>query len=106
MHGNTTAISNGSATASNGFIRGCPGYNARKRGSSQIAASTSVTVAHGLSATPNDYDIRLTAVATMGSASRLWMSNVIATDFRINVDAAPGVNIFIGWEAQIPLNRR
>lgn len=88
--------------ASNNVMRGAPGLRAVKRGSASVSAQTSVPVTHGLPFTPNDYDIKLTALSAL-TATKLWVSSVTSTQFTINLDASS--TGFIGWEAKIPLSQ-
>jgi len=66
------------------------------------AASTSVSVSHGLWTTPNARSIKITPTSTLGSALRFWISGITATTFSINVDVAPGgAGASFAWSAEI-----
>jgi len=66
------------------------------------AASTSVSVSHGLWTTPSARSIKLTPTSTLGSAVRFWISGITATTFSINVDIAPGgTGASFAWSAEI-----
>ena len=65
------------------------------------SAATSVVVTHGLSAPPTDAAISVTPTSNLSSASKFWVSNVTATDFVINVNAAPGASVNFAWQAQV-----
>lgn len=66
-----------------------------------LAAATSVTVTHGLKVTPPLAAISVTPKSGLGLAKSFWISNVTATTFVINVDAAPGVNIGFCWNISL-----
>lgn len=74
------------------------GWTTEASGTSSItSAATSVTVSHGLSATPTLQQITVTPQSTLGSAAKFWVSNATSSNFTINVDATPGSTISFGW---------
>lgn len=74
------------------------GWTTEASGSANItSAITSVTVSHGLSATPTLQQINVTPQTSLGSAARFWVSNATSSNFTINVDATPGSTISFGW---------
>ena len=71
---------------------------AKNHGSATIgAAATSVTVTHNLGDTPDV--VMVVPTATWGTAAKFWVSDIGATTFKINVDAAPGANLTFDWVA-------
>jgi hypothetical protein len=54
------------------------------------SGSTSITVNHGLSQTPQAQDITITPTNNLGQATRFWVSNITSTSFQLNVDSDPG----------------
>lgn len=80
--------------ATDTVVRDNVGYNTDNSGTATVAAaSTTVTVVHGLlntGRTPSEKHITLTPTSSLGAAARYWVSNVTGTNFQINVDVAPG----------------
>jgi Right handed beta helix region len=62
------------------------------------SGNTSIAVTHGLGITPNIGQIQVTPQASLGSASKFWISSVGATTFTINVDSNPGANVAFSWQ--------
>jgi len=72
-------------------IKGNRGYITENRGTATVAnGATYIDVTHGLSKTPVAQDIIVTPTNNKGSASEYWISDIVASTFRINVDADPG----------------
>lgn len=68
----------------------------------QLAANTDVTVTHGCTFTPAIGDISITAATAWGSATTAWVSDINATTFKINTNAAPTAgNLGWGWKVNI-----
>jgi hypothetical protein len=85
-------------SGTNSVISGNKGWVTMNKGTANIASgNTSATVAHGLSKTPALADIRVTPTTTLGTAVRWWVSGPGASNFTINVDAAPGQTITFSW---------
>jgi hypothetical protein len=66
-----------------------------------ITGNTSVTVSHGLSATPTLQQISVTPQSSLGSAASWWISNATSSLFTINTNANPGQTVTFGWNANI-----
>jgi hypothetical protein len=84
--------------------RGNRGWATEASGTASVApAATSVVVPHGLARTPPLSGITVTPTSAPDAlgAGRFWVSNVTATTFTINVDAAPGAAVTFGWTAEI-----
>lgn len=63
-----------------------------------VSGATYVDVTHGLSALPQEREIRVTRTSSGGASTKCWISNVGATTFRINVDVNPGTGgAWFGW---------
>jgi len=93
---NVSAFNTLTASGSGGIFG--RGGNAANRGTTSIAAaSTSVTVTHGVDFTPVAGEVWVTPTNNMGAATKFWVTNVTATQFTINVDAAPGVSATFAW---------
>lgn len=91
------------ANGATGYIRGNVGFATEAQGTATVSsASTSVVVPHGLAATPALKNISVTPTNNLGSATKFWISNPTATDFTINVNAAPGASTAtFAWSAEI-----
>ena len=78
----------------------CTGYITDAGGNATILASqTSVVVTHGLSTTPAASNISV--IARNGEVhGNLWVSNITATEFTINVTSAPSNNLLLSWSAR------
>jgi len=73
------------------------GYVTENSGTATIAAgTTSVTVAHGLAATPTK--VLITPRADIGD---VWVSARDATNITINCDTAPAADVIVDWYAEI-----
>jgi len=72
-------------------------YRTENSGTSTIPAnSTSVTVSHGLVCTP-----KKVLITPLGQPSgSIWVSNITATSFDINVSTAPTADLPIAWYAE------
>jgi hypothetical protein len=100
VDGNTTASVADSGTSS--VIRDVTGFVTESRGSATILnGNTSVTVTHGLSATPTASDIVITQQTSDGGASQFWIGNIGATTFDILTDANPGKDVPMTWWAGV-----
>lgn len=64
-----------------------------------LSGSTTVTVNHGLSTTPNAGAINVHPNSSLGSAATWWITSVGATSFVINVNTNPGQNVGFDWSA-------
>lgn len=65
------------------------------------SAATSVTVTHGLAMTPDLKSVRVSFYdATVRSSKVAYVANVGATTFEVRVDAAPGADTVLTWEAK------
>jgi len=84
------------------IVRDNFGYKTAASGTTTVtSAATSVTVTHGLARTPAAKDIMVTPTNST-DAAKFWVSDVGATTFKINVDAAPGGSgATFGWRADI-----
>jgi len=73
-------------------------YATRKSGTATIAANTtSVTVNHGLIVAPSKV-----LVTPLGQPpGPIWVSDVTATSFKINISTAPSVDLPVSWYAEI-----
>ena len=65
------------------------------------SAANPVIVPHTLTRTPSSAQIQATLVGQLGAASHLWISDVGATTFRINVNAPPGRDVAVAWRASL-----
>lgn len=66
------------------------------------AAATAVTVNHGLDMTPNRALVRVNFYdATVRASKAAYIANVGPTSFEVRVDAAPGADTEITWEAKV-----
>ena len=100
----TGGISDG-GSGSNKRIAGCIGYKTSAVGVGQVLVGTNtVTVNHGLAATPSTQDVTLTFLTNAG-ASGIASCNVVsvsATQIVINTNVNAVTNpVFIGWQARI-----
>jgi len=69
----------------------------RNYGTATISANnTSITVSHGLACTPSN--VLITPLAQPSGS--IWISNITATSFNINVSTAPTVDLPIAWYAE------
>lgn len=88
------------ASASGVRFINCPGLVGYNRGKATVAnGTTSVTVTHGLSFTPQDKDIFVTPHTGWGSTTKWWIDDVTSTTFKIVVDANPGLGFEFSWQA-------
>lgn len=72
-------------------IRDNSGFITENNGTGTVLNGTTfIDVAHGLSRTPSVDDISVTPTNNLGTATKFWINNVNATNFRINVDVDPG----------------
>jgi hypothetical protein len=100
LTGNVTAPILDNAAAGELTIVQCEGYRTSNQGAATIATGgTSVTVNHGLNATPAKEDIQVTAAADPGH--RFWVSNATATQFTITTSGAVASDAFFGWSARV-----
>jgi hypothetical protein len=77
------------------------GFATKASGTIAISSSsTSATANHDLSYTPSLEDFTLTAISAWGHAAKVWVSNVTATQFTIDVDTAPGATLTFGWRVE------
>lgn len=77
-------------------------YQFTKIGSGIItAAATTVVVTHGLPVTPTLDQIKLSMETGTAAAKAVWPSTITSTQFTINCDTAPGVDITVGWRASL-----
>lgn len=77
-------------------------FNFRNAGSATISSgSTSVSVSHGLSDTPNADEITVIPTSSFGSASKWYIDNIGASSFDINVDADPTQDVTFSWRVRI-----
>ena len=85
------------ATGANTIVRGNIGHKTAASGQATIAANTtSVTVNHGLVCTPSKV-----LVTPLGQPpGSIWVSNITATSFNINVSTAPSVDLPVAWYAE------
>jgi len=80
-----------------GIIKRNIGYVTENSGTATIAAgTTSVTVAHGLSATPSK--VIVTPRDNIGS---VWVSARDSTNITINCSTAPTTNVIVDWYAEV-----
>ena len=87
-----------SYVGSNSKILRNVGYVAENKGTATISAgSTSVTVSHGLAATPSK--VLVTPIGDPGD--RFWVANVGSSSFDIAVATAPGADIDFYWYAEV-----
>lgn len=104
VEGNQTAAISDSGSGTNKRITGNPGYVTEAKGTDSIASgSTTKDVTHGLSKTPaaGDIWINFTEQGT-NDYGRVWLSNIGATTFRVNVSADPGAsNLDFAWGARV-----
>lgn len=88
--GDVTAPVANAATGSV-IMRDNQGWKTDNTGTATVpAAAGAVGVNHGLAITPAIAAISITPIGNIGAAVKFWVSNVTATGFDINVDAAPG----------------
>jgi len=88
----------------NQIVRDNIGFVDHASGSATLlAASTSVVVTHGLSATPQLASVLLTMRSSLASSSTggIWVSAVSSTTFTITVAVMPGSDIGITWQASL-----
>ena len=80
------------------------GFVLKKTGSATITSgTTSVTVSHGLSVTPSITQIQATLRTDATGLTRYYISNVTATTFDINANAAPSADAIFSWLADASL---
>ena len=80
------------SAGANTIVRNNIGWTTEKSGTATVAnGTTSVTVNHGLDATPAAGNITVTPTNSLGSASKFWVSNITSTQITITVNADPGV---------------
>jgi parallel beta-helix repeat protein len=81
----------------NSVVKNNIGYITENSGTATIPAnSTSVTVAHGLSATPSKV-----VVTPRGNIGSVWVSARDATNITINCSTAPTVDTIVDWYAEV-----
>lgn len=61
---------------------------------------TTKVVTHGLGFTPEDGDIIICPIESLGAAVRFWVDTLTATQFTINVNADPTADVDFAWQAQ------
>jgi hypothetical protein len=96
----TTIGSNYDATS---VIEGNAGYKTRASGTATIAAgATEVTVTHDVARAPSSAQKMVTPTSSLGAAARFWVGPALNnTQFKIFVDAAPGVAVTFGWQVAL-----
>jgi hypothetical protein len=68
------------------------------QGGATIAnGDTSVSVAFDADLPDADYEVQLTAKSALGTALKVWASNLAVGGFDINVDANPGADVDFSW---------
>lgn len=78
------------------------GWVTEKTGTASITTgNTTVTVTHGLSATPTLQQIMVTPQTAFGSAAKFWISTPTSTTFVVNLDANPAQTVTFGWRADL-----
>jgi hypothetical protein len=93
LEDNPTAIgfSGGSALSATVKAIRNRGFATESSGTATVTnGNTLVNVSHSLSTTPAISDIKVTPTNNLGNAAKLWISDVGASTFRINVDVDPG----------------
>jgi hypothetical protein len=101
--GNATGgILDGSSATAEKSIYANPGCKTVAKGSAIIlSGTTSITVTHGLAATPNQFEISLTMGSGPAGSTGIFTGSINATTFTINTATAPAANITVTWEARI-----
>ncbi len=75
------------------------GYVTESKGTATLAnATTSITVAHGCSATPTNITV---TPGSIGNATKWYVDTIGATTFTIHVDQDPGADITFYWRAEV-----
>lgn len=95
------------STTTGGKYINCEGMNSDVVGTATVASgTTSIAVTHTLgdgvgigkqNRTPNY--VFITPQGSLGSATKFWVSGINSTQFTINVDVNPGVNVIFAWRA-------
>jgi hypothetical protein len=94
----TKALLSGSGTFDN--IIECSGFLTNNSGTATItAATTSVVVTHGLSATPAAANISVTPTNNEAHGN-LYITTITSTQFTINCTSAPTNNLTLSWAAR------
>ena len=77
--------------------------NTRDRGTVTITAgNTSNGISYSVFRAGIDpEDVRVTPISDLGAASHWWVSDVGNGNFKINVDADPGVDIQFSWQLEV-----
>jgi len=85
-----------SITGANTTVKRNLNYTTENSGTATITAGlTSVTVSHGLVSTPSK------VIVTPTQDTRIWVTNVGATSFDINIPAALASDLTVYWEAEV-----
>jgi len=99
IEGSTSIITD---AGTNTIIRNNIGFVTENTGTATIlSATTSIAVTHGLDKTPAAGDIMITPAESIGNANSFWVDTYTATQFTINVDAAPGADTDFIWVANV-----
>jgi hypothetical protein len=99
----STKISNYAGITS-GIVTGNLGFVSESGGSSAItAAATSVTINHGLGATPTAQGITITPTnSPTTDPGHMWVSSITSTQFTVNCRTAPGASTAtFEWKARL-----
>lgn len=89
-----------SYVGSNTVVRNNIGFVQRNSGTATILnGNTSVTVAHGLSVTPDNQDFQVTPLENIGGKS-VWVSGANSENFVINVSSPVTDNRDFAWRVE------
>lgn len=101
FYANASSPVNRAGSLTDPVISGNQGYRTRNVGNSSLSGSSSVTIAHGLGATPGVKDIQIWHTSGKAGVNEIYVSSTNANTFTISADKVPSVNITIGWVADI-----
>ncbi len=77
------------------------GYNTATSSTATITSgNTYATATHYLDITPEAKNISVTPTNNMGSSTKFWISDIGASDFRINVDQDPTGDATFSWSVR------
>lgn len=86
----------------NTIIRNNLGFKTENAGNAVMGIGATTLVAnHGLAVTPNNYHFTVMFASDPGVAENIWVNNITATQFTINISAALGVAKTMLWQVKV-----